>query len=243
LDLNSRPRTLAFKKKLRDFLSSCAYTNPEQLITEAIEEFAVLEADYMTLADGVGLLMLRNRIDNLETKFMIGKLQAKELKKALGLNEQDIQIIVQGIMTKVEQTDLASGAVNQVVANEILKFYHSNIVAGSQAQMNDPHLSDDVYIKASIHYLRWKYAFKFPRHPTVKKMKEFIEQSEIDEDTMCIEIAHLYVALSTLGVHLKVMPNVGLGSILRSLKLYSLNEKPTIIAVKSLYCDIFEADL
>lgn len=64
-------------------------------------------------------------------------------------------------------------------------------------------------------------------------MKDFIQQSEIDEDTMCIEIAHLYVALSTLGVHLRVMPNIGLESVLRSLKLYSLNEKPTVITVKS----------
>lgn len=115
LDLTFRPRTLEFKKKLRNFVSSPDYKNPEQLITEATVEFVVLETDYLTLPDGVGLLMLRNRIDNLEMKFMVGKLESDELKKTLGLNESDIKVIVQGIMTKVKQSDLSSGAVNQIV--------------------------------------------------------------------------------------------------------------------------------
>lgn len=61
-------------------------------ITEVeAEEYAVIFRkhlkSHLTLADGVSLLLLRGRIEQLEVKFMVGKLEAVDLKKALNLNK------------------------------------------------------------------------------------------------------------------------------------------------------------
>lgn len=187
--------------------------------------------------DKVSVLVLRNRIDYLEMLFQVDEKNTQELLNDLKLNIMDVTNITTTIMEKMQALKYPSfQQLSTLISQELLKGMQSTHTAATQS--SGAPMSQSISKKASVHYFRWKWAFQKEPHTGVGKMKAFLLKNKISDEDFFIEVASLFTVTSTIGVHLQFIPNVGIESIKRSLKMYSLNQPTTVLVVESLFCTI-----
>jgi len=189
----------------------------------------------MDTLDGIGFLVIRNRIDYLEVLFMVGDQNTKQLLTALNLNQDDVTKVTMEVMKKLSKNQNANlSEITDIVSKEL----HQLTQVTHTTQAAPFPMAQTIAKKASVHYFRWKFAFQHCSHKGIEEMKKFLDNKRVDYEDFFIEIANIFTITSTAGVHLRLIPNFGPETLTNSCKVYGINQPTTIGVVESLFCTL-----